>query len=387
MSDNKIESQKRIDWVPAIFLIATPTFAVLLTTLYFYLYEFNWWLAFWFVFFYSASALSITAGYHRLFAHRAYEANSALKVFFALFGAAAFQNSILKWATDHRIHHRFVDHETEDPYSISRGFFHAHIGWMLFKSPPHPMEKSYSRDLEKDAIVQFQDRHYLAIAILMGFFVPALLGQIFAGSALGGLAIIGCLRMTALHHGTFFINSWCHMWGKQTYTDKNSAKDSFLMAVATFGEGYHNFHHLFANDYRNGIRWYHWDPTKWMIKACALLGFAEKLRKTPDLEILKAKMEMDSKALQAHPHALSVQVQERLQLLKQKVQDAQENFKKIREEYKRQSGEKALATRHQIALLQAELRLARLEFSKSWAQWKAYNRTLQRSFSRNTSYV
>ncbi len=189
------------------------------------------------------------------------------------------------WARDHRVHHRFVDTDL-DPYSISKGFFWAHFGWMMVNESTTADLKPYGRDMERDPVVQFQHKHYVALAIGMGLILPAILG-LFCGSMLGGLAVAGFMRIVALHHMTFFINSWCHYFGKQNYTDTNTARDSFLMAVATFGEGYHNFHHIFAGDYRNGIRWYHWDPTKWMIQTFRLLGGAYNLRRAPKAEIVR----------------------------------------------------------------------------------------------------
>lgn len=368
-----------LDWVPALFLFVTPVLAVSLTVLYLYLYEFNWWLAVLFVVFYALTAMSITGGYHRLFAHKSYEASFLLRLFYALFGAAAFQNSILKWATDHRLHHRYVDGE-EDPYSISKGFWYAHIGWMLTEQKPHPMQKAYSRDLRQDPIVMWQDRHYLPIAITMGFFLPTLLGWLLAGSALGGLAIAGFLRMVALHHGTFFINSWCHVWGRQTYTDTNSAKDSHIMAFFTFGEGYHNFHHIFDADYRNGVRWYHWDPTKWAIKFQAILGLAQNLKKTPEEVILKAKMEMVEKRIHSKVaiSGLRPNWQEKLDDIKEQVRQTQAKWKQMQLEYRCLKRQKVQARREQLIQLRAELKLAKVEFSMALAQWRAYTATLLR---------
>ncbi|MGB0897730.1 MAG: fatty acid desaturase, partial [Psychrobium sp.] len=104
--------------------------------------------------------------------------------------------------------------------------------------------------------------------------------------------LVGFLRLVLSHHTTFFINSLAHIWGKQTYTDKNTAKDNALLAIFTHGEGYHNYHHIFEMDYRNGIKWYHYDPTKWLIKALSLVGLASGLRKTPQLKIEQAKLQM-----------------------------------------------------------------------------------------------
>src|SRR5690606_33297790 len=103
------------------------------------------------------------------------------KIFYALFGAAAFQNSILKWASDHRVHHRFVD-EDKDPYAITKGFWYAHIFWMFYKEPELVSRKPYQRDLLKDPIVVWQDKYYLPIAIAMCFGLPTLMGGLVADS-------------------------------------------------------------------------------------------------------------------------------------------------------------------------------------------------------------
>jgi stearoyl-CoA desaturase (delta-9 desaturase) len=97
------------------------------------------------------------------------------------------------------------------------------------------------------------------------------------------------------HHVTFFINSLAHMWGRQPYTDENSARDQHFLALITYGEGYHNYHHLFQADYRCGIRWYHLDINKWFISACALLGLAKNRKRAPMFKVLRARLNMQFK--------------------------------------------------------------------------------------------
>ena len=125
----------------------------------------------------------------------------------------------------------------------------------------------------------------------MNFGVPIVLGVIY-GDVLGMLLIVGAVRLVLNHHTTFFINSLAHIWGSQPFTDKNTARDNGVLAVLTFGEGYHNFHHIFENDYRNGIYWWQYDPTKWLIKSASLMGLASKLKKTPQARIEKAEATM-----------------------------------------------------------------------------------------------
>ncbi len=360
-----------INWTSAIFLCLTPPTAIVLTIVHLMSEGWNW--SIWILAFimYALTAMSITGGYHRYFAHRTYEAKTWVKWLWALFGAAAFQNSILIWARDHRIHHRFVDSDI-DPYSINKGFFYAHLGWMLVNETPGVPQGPYERDLKRDGVVMFQHKYYLLIATLMGFGLPTLVGH-FLGSALGGLAVAGFLRMVALHHMTFFINSWCHYFGRQTYTDKNTARDSLTMAVATFGEGYHNFHHIFAQDYRNGVRWYHWDPTKWLIQLLRLLGGAHSLRRTPWSQIITLQVQMDEKRLRHKANRQwNMHLQVQADALRLRLESAIARFESLREEYRRLAANYSQASLDKLAELKLQRRLAKIEFKAALEQWRAY---------------
>ncbi|NVJ59975.1 MAG: fatty acid desaturase [Gammaproteobacteria bacterium] len=246
--------------------------------------------------------ISITAGYHRLWSHRAYEANAFVRFLFALGGALAVQNSALHWASDHRIHHGHVDDNDKDPYSAKRGFWYSHIGWMLREYQIHRYsDYSNVKDLQNDKIVMWQHRNYLWLTLSLNFGLPILIGALY-GDIIGMLLIVGFLRLVLSHHTTFFINSLAHMWGKQPYTDTNTARDNGWLAFVTFGEGYHNFHHIFQNDYRNGIKWYHFDPTKWLIKGLSWLNMARNLKRTDEVRIEKARAAM---LLKHHSEKLS----------------------------------------------------------------------------------
>ncbi len=244
-----------------------------------------------------ANGLSITAGYHRLWSHKAYRAHPALGLFFALFGAAALQNSILTWSSGHRRHHRYVDDNDKAPYCARRGLWFSHIGWMLREYPSGKVDLDNVKDLQRDPIVAWQHKHYVKIVLAMNFLPPLLVGLLF-GDILGSLLVVGVLRLVINHHSTFFINSLAHYCGKQPYTDENTACDSGAMALLTYGEGYHNFHHLFQSDYRNGIRWWQYDPTKWLIKATSWIGLSSELNKIPSFKINRAILAMKFK--QAH---------------------------------------------------------------------------------------
>ncbi|WP_088330165.1 fatty acid desaturase [Lacimicrobium sp. SS2-24] len=286
------------------------------------------------------SGLSITAGYHRLWAHKAYDAHPLIKVLFAVGGALALQNSILHWTSDHRVHHKHVDDNDRDPYSAGKGFWFSHIGWMLREyQASRYQDYNNCRDLQKDKVVTWQHRHYLMLTLATNIGLPVMLGWL-NGDIWGMLLLAGVLRLAVVHHITFFINSLAHMWGKQSYTDKNSARDNGVLALFTFGEGYHNYHHIFEYDYRNGIRWWHFDPTKWLIRGLSFVGLTSNLRRVPEQRIEKARMEMQLKQIQSRvatlPNAriLSQRLQHEYELLAEKM-SAYYDVKKHRLELKK----------------------------------------------------
>jgi stearoyl-CoA desaturase (delta-9 desaturase) len=242
-----------------------------------------------------ATGMSITAGYHRLWSHKTYDANIVVRVLLAIGGAMALQNSILHWSSDHRIHHRHVDDNEHDPYSAKKGFWFSHVGWMLREYQAHRYgDYRNCKDLQKDPVVAWQHKHYLSIMLISNFGITGLLGWL-NGDIIGMILVAGVLRLVLVHHVTFFINSLAHYWGSQPFTDTNSARDNGVIALFTFGEGYHNFHHIFEYDYRNGIRWYQYDPTKWLIKGLSFVGLTTNLRRCPEERIEKAKAAMQLK--------------------------------------------------------------------------------------------
>jgi stearoyl-CoA desaturase (Delta-9 desaturase) len=364
-------SKRQIDWVNTIFLIGTPLAAAVATPLHIIFAGIQTKVLVFFFVYSMMTSMSITGGYHRLFAHKSYEARWWVKLFYLIFGAAAFQNSALRWCSDHRRHHRHVDTDV-DPYSIKKGFFYAHIGWIFFKHDPQ-FDGKFAPDLERDPLIQWQHKYYFLIAGFFGFGFPTLIGWAL-GSPLGGLIYGGLLRVVFTHHCTFLINSFCHMIGRQPYSDKNTARDSFLMALFTYGEGYHNYHHQFQADYRNGVRWYHWDPTKWSIILMSWLGWAEKLKKVSSEEILRARLSMEFQRLTAQFPSTA----EMAEGMRSRVEAASQRMAKMRAEYLRAKKEFTDASRERILQMKADLRDAKLEFKAAYGQWRAYNKAYAR---------
>jgi len=295
---NTIPEQKHrggIDYITMSFLILTPIIGIAGTALYTFFNGFHLWMAMLALAMYGAVGLSICAGYHRFFSHKSYEASAPVQIFYAVFGAMAAQNSILWWSSSHRVHHQYVDHDW-DPYNIKRGFWWAHILW-VFHRHDAPDAEANAQDLLKNPIVQWQNRWYRAILIVGGFGLPTLIGAMF-GDALAGLLWGGFLRLVVIHHTTFFVNSLAHYVGKRTYNAEVSARDNWGVALLTLGEGYHSFHHRFPADFRNGIRWYHWDPAKWFIAALRTMRMASDLRAATPPQIEQARMHAELRKIE-----------------------------------------------------------------------------------------
>jgi stearoyl-CoA desaturase (delta-9 desaturase) len=281
--------KKQKDWVNILFLSLTPVIGVFGTALYAWRNGIQWWQPALLVVLFSLVSFSVTAGYHRGFSHKSYKAQPVLQAFYLFFGAMALQNSVLKWSADHRDHHRYVDKEW-DPYSIRRGGLWAHIFWLFYKEPG---ERTYENvpDLTSNRMVMWQYRWSHVIGIAAGLGIPTVIGALF-GSPLAGLLWGGFLRIALIHHTTFLVNSVAHLYGTRPYTEENSARDNGLLAFITNGEGYHNFHHKFPSDFRNGIRWWQWDPTKWFIQTLGYVGLARDLKATPSAVIEKSRLRM-----------------------------------------------------------------------------------------------
>jgi len=247
------------------------------------------------VIYYFVTGWGITAGYHRLWAHRSYNASKPLQYFLALAGAGAVEGSIKWWARGHRAHHRYTDTEL-DPYNAHRGLLWSHVGWMVVKPRRKPGVADVS-DLSKNEVVRWQHRWYVWLILLMGFGVPTVIPGLLWGDWRGGYIYAGATRLLFVHHSTFCVNSLAHWLGDAPFDDKHTPRDHAFTAMVTLGEGYHNFHHQFPSDFRNAIKWFQYDPTKWFITVCSWLGLASHLKTFPDNEVKKGQLTMQLQRL------------------------------------------------------------------------------------------
>jgi stearoyl-CoA desaturase (delta-9 desaturase) len=354
-----------LDWTNIILLTTVHVVAIGGMALYLPLHGLSWGALIIGVALTGLTIFSISAGYHRLFSHRTYEGHPALRFLLLALGAGSFQNSVLAWAADHRRHHARTDTDL-DPYSAMRGFWYSHIGWVLRKADPD-IKPSPIKDLERDPLCVLQHRYYPWVAIAMGIGLPVLLGFL-VGDPWGGFIVGGAVRLLISYHATFSINSFAHLLGKQPYSDKNSARDSFVTALISMGEGYHNFHHTFPSDFRNGVRAHQWDPTKWTLLMLAGVGLAKNLRRTSRAAVVRARLRMDERRVAID--RLSPAARERLQRIRAAIDHALNRWNAIVAQYEAMKSEASAHARQMMRALRAELREVGRELSEAYASWQ-----------------
>jgi stearoyl-CoA desaturase (delta-9 desaturase) len=238
----------------------------------------------------AASMFGVTAGAHRLWSHRSYSAKTPLKILLATLQTFSAQDSVWQWAAWHRVHHKFVDADG-DPHNSSRGFFFSHVGWLLsyeYKDFHPYVQKVDLSDLEADPIVMFTENYALYLQLLVPFIIPALIPWYFFGEPLFNSFCVACLRVMCTYHSAFFINSAAHMWGSKPYDKSIQATENKFVAVVAFGEGWHNYHHVFPWDYKaSEFGRFRWNFSAAFIDFFAWIGWAYNLKTVSRESVLR----------------------------------------------------------------------------------------------------
>ncbi|XP_005112310.1 acyl-CoA desaturase [Aplysia californica] len=247
----------------------------------------------WTVLIFWLAAQGVTAGAHRLWAHRSYKARLPLRIFLGMCNSISFENSILEWSRDHRAHHKFSETDA-DPHNAKRGFVFSHIGWLCVKKHPDVKEKGKMidlSDLKNDPVVAFQDRHYMKLVLVFCFILPTCVPAVFWGESLfNAFYICTLLRYTLVLNATWLVNSAAHMWGNRPYDERINPAENFAVALCASGEGFHNYHHVFPHDYSTSEFGWHLNITTLFIDFMYLVGQAYDLRKIPKDVILRRKL-------------------------------------------------------------------------------------------------
>jgi len=370
------ENSKPYNWGPVIFLIVFHL--ALITLLPYYLYYHTFSISLFvtaFVLLY-ATGMSITGGYHRHYSHRSYRTNQFVEFVLLFLGSMTAQGSALRWAFDHRLHHANVDTD-DDPYTITKGFWYAHCLWIQEK--PRVIDPKVVADLLKNKLVVFQHTYYKPCMIVTNVLTILFFGWLF-NDYLGAFVVIFLLRLIVLLHFTWFINSLAHTWGEKPFSQELTAVDNYFLSMLTFGEGYHNYHHTFANDYRNGIHWFHFDPTKWMIWTLSKLGLATGLKRM-DAATIQKRIVIESKNL------LLNQIKEaccsKKDELEKVIHETSDRivakiaqFNELKEQY--MQSKQAKACKSLVKELKGELNELKKSIQHDWNEWMTISKDVKR---------
>ena len=229
------------------------------------------------------SGLGITAGAHRLWAHRSYNASYGLRMFLMLCNSIANQGSIYHWSRDHRVHHKYAETDA-DPHNAKRGFWFSHIGWLFVKKHPNVIEggkRLPMDDLLSDSVVRLQKDLDPWFALGMCFVFPGYVSTLWGENFMYGLWVAGSVRYVAVLHFTWCVNSLAHMYGDRPYDKSIHATENQFVSVVAIGEGWHNWHHKYPFDYAAsefGIC-QQYNPTKLFLDWMYYMGAASDLKR------------------------------------------------------------------------------------------------------------
>ncbi len=260
---------KPIRWSAAIFLAASHAAAI--AALFFWSWPA---IVCAVILYWMAGSLGIGMGFHRLLTHRGYQVPRLVEYFLVTCGTLAVEGGPILWVTTHRIHHAHTD-KKGDPHTPRDGGWWAHMGWILRGTAQDHSQATlerYAPDLIKDRYYVWLDRfHYLPSVVLMI--------ALFAFGGWGMMLWGIFLRVTLGHHSTWLVNSATHLWGRRRFATLEDSRNSWWVALLTFGEGWHNNHHAFPTSAQHGLRWYEIDLNWWGIKCLQLLGLARTIKR------------------------------------------------------------------------------------------------------------
>jgi len=260
---------------------------------------------------YVLTSVGITVGFHRHFAHRTFQAWPALRAALAILGSMAAQGHLIYWVATHRRHHQFAEREL-DPHSPTRregtplgrwrGFWHAHVGWMLHSRMTNTAK--FASDLIRDPLIARMSELY-AVWVFLGLALPAAVGGALTaswGGALSGLLWGGLVRMFLVHHMMWTSGSTAHMFGTRPFATEDDSANNFILALPNLGEGWHNNHHAFPYSARFSLRWWQIDMGGWAIGAFETLGWAWDVR-APSPEAVESRRKAAGTGAPAAPGA------------------------------------------------------------------------------------
>lgn len=270
-----ISTNREVNWITVIFLAFFHTGALAVP------FYFEWKsVAVMALLYWITIGWGIGMGYHRLHTHRSYIVPKWIEYLFAICGTMTLEGGPIFWVATHRIHHQNSDQEG-DPHTPRDGKWWSHIGWIIFGEAKHNKTEllaKFTPDLAKDPFYRWLNTwHFVPVTI------SSILIWYFGGFSMFLWAV--CFRITLGLHSTWLVNSATHLWGGRRFDIRDDSRNSWWVALLTFGEGWHNNHHAHPNSARHGLAWYELDMTWLQIRALELIGLAKKVKvATVDME-------------------------------------------------------------------------------------------------------
>lgn len=216
------------------------------------------------------AGLGVTLGFHRLLTHRSFKTPKWVEYMLVTFGALSAEGTPISWVGIHRIHHKYSD-TPQDPHDANKGFWWSHMGWMLFMPPPQEEVRAMTKDMNGDPYYEFLDRYFIVLQVLLGIALYALGGWSFV---VWGVFV----RLVAVYHTTWLVNSATHKFGYRTFESKDLSTNCWWVALIAYGEGWHNNHHANPQSARHGLAWWEVDATWMAIKTLEFFGLAKDIR-------------------------------------------------------------------------------------------------------------
>ena len=240
----------------------------------------------------------ITVGFHRLFTHKSFKPNRAVKIVLAVAGSMAIQGPVVRWVADHRKHHKFSDRDG-DPHSpwrygtsiraLTKGFLHAHMMWLF--DPEQTPQRKYAPDLMKDRDIVRISRQF-PFWVVVSLLAPAVAGGLLTWSWQGAVTAFfwgSLVRVSLLHHVTWSINSICHTLGDRPFVSRDKSANVWWLAIPSMGESWHNLHHADPTCARHGVLRGQLDTSARVIWAMEKIGWVHDVR-WPVKERIAAKL-------------------------------------------------------------------------------------------------
>uniref|UniRef100_A0A1L8D6I7 Desaturase-1 n=1 Tax=Plutella xylostella TaxID=51655 RepID=A0A1L8D6I7_PLUXY len=228
------------------------------------------------------AGFGVTGGVHRYWCHRSYKAKLPLQIILLVCYSMAGQNTIYEWVRDHRVHHKYSE-TSADPHNANRGFFFAHVGWLMMKKHPDVVRKGKvvdMSDIENDPLVRFHTKYFLFFKLAFCYVIPILISHyVFGDSWLMTIYTETVIRVLMSLHYTWSVNSFAHMWGNKPYDKSIMPVENWVVSLFALGEGWHNYHHTFPWDYKAAEFGNHMNATSYIIDIFAKIGWAYDLKK------------------------------------------------------------------------------------------------------------